>query len=209
MQERLWPVRDQVVSEDIIDIMALSLDNVVTTLLNNLANLLPFRIIHDYEQAVRFTFGHAGPTIHGVKRGWCLFVPLFQKVQIIDATWGQVLLDSQSVETKDKMNISVSGAAIYRVKDARSYLLSVFDTDATATLRAIAKGGIASVIMKKTYNQIHKDKEDTEKAIIEKFRQEVEGWGIEIHKVHIHDLAKARNIRLHGLSQAPPRDNWE
>ncbi|MFC1636919.1 SPFH domain-containing protein [Planctomycetota bacterium] len=189
--------------------MALSLDHIITTLMNNLANLLPFRIIHDYEQAVRFTFGHAGPTIHGVKKGWCLFAPLFQRVQIVDATWGQVLFDSQSIETKDKMNISVSGAAIYKVRDARSYLLSVFDTDATATLRAIAKGCMASVLIEKAYHQIHADKEKAEKAIVEKFRQEVEGWGLEIHKVHIHDLTKARNIRLHGLSQPPPKDNWE
>lgn len=189
--------------------MAVSLDNIITTLLNNLANLLPFRIIHDYEQAVRFTFGHAGPTIFGTKQGWCLFMPLFQRVQIVDATWGQVLFDSQSVETKDKVNLSVSGAAIYRVSDARNYLLSVFDTDATATLRAIAKGGIASVLIEKTFEEIHTDKESTERAVVEKFRQEVDGWGLEIHKVHIHDLTKARNIRLHGLVQPPIKDNWE
>ena len=189
--------------------MALSLDNIVTTLMNNLANLLPFRIIHDYEQAVRFTFGHAGPTIHGTKQGWCLFMPLFQRVQIVDATWGQVLFDSQSVETKDKVNLSVSGAAIYIVKDARDYLLSVFDTDAAATLRAIAKGCIASVLIVKTYGEIHADKESMERTAAEKFRQEVDGWGLEIHKVHIHDLTKARNIRLHGLAQPPIKDNWE
>ena len=189
--------------------MALSLDNIITTLMNNLANLLPFRIIHDYEQAVRFTFGHAGPTIYGNKKGWCLFVPLFQRVQIVDATWGQVLFDSQSVETKDTVNLSVSGAAIYKVINARNYLLSVFDTDATATLRAIAKGCIASVLIGKTYNEVHTNKESIERVIVEKFRQEVEGWGLEIYKVHIHDLTKARNIRLHGLSQPPPKDNWE
>lgn len=189
--------------------MAISLDNIITTLLNNLANLLPFRIIHDYEQAVRFTFGHAGPTIHGTKNGWCLFMPLIQRIQIVDATWGQVLFDSQSVETKDKVNLSVSGAAIYKVKDARCYLLSVFDTDATATLRAIAKGCIASVLIGKTYSEIHGDKESMERVAAEKFRNEVEGWGLEIHKVHIHDLTKARNIRLHGLTQPPIKDNWE
>lgn len=189
--------------------MPLSLDNVITTLLNNLANLLPFRIVHDYEQAVRFTFGHAGPTIHGTKRGWCLFLPLFQRIQLVDATWGQIRFDTQSVETRDKVNLSVSGAAIYKVRDARSYLLSVFDTDATATLRAIAKGCISSVLIKKSYEEIHVDKESTEKAIVEKFRQEVESWGLEIHKVHLHDLIKARNIHLHGLSQPPPKDNWE
>ena len=57
--------------------------------------------------------------------------------------------------------------------------------------------------------QIHADKEDAENAIIERLRQEIEGWGLEIHKVHIHDLVKTRNIRLHGLSQPPPMDNWE
>lgn len=189
--------------------MALSLDNVVTTLLNNLANLLPFRIVHDYEQAVRFSFGHAGRTIRGEKHGWCLFVPLFQRIQIVDATWGQVSFDSQSVETKDAVNVSVSGAAIYRVLDARNYLLSVFDTDATATLRAIAKGCMGSVLITKTYSEAHTDKENIEKEIAQKFRQEVKGWGLEIDKVHIHDFTRARNIRLHGLSLPPQKDNWE
>ncbi|MHC4469304.1 MAG: SPFH domain-containing protein [Planctomycetota bacterium] len=86
--------------------MAIALDNIIGTLLNNLVNLLPFRIIHDYEQAVRFTFGHAGPTIRGKERGWCLFVPLFQRVIIVDATWGQVLFDAQTIQTQDKIPLS-------------------------------------------------------------------------------------------------------
>ncbi|MEN8127831.1 MAG: SPFH domain-containing protein, partial [Planctomycetota bacterium] len=181
--------------------MAIPLDNIIGTLLNNLVNLLPFRIIHDYEQAVRFTFGHAGPTIRGEERGWCLFVPLFQRVIIVDATWGQVLFDTQTIQTRDKVPLSVSGAAIYRVSDARSYLLSVFDTDAAAVLRAAAKGVIASILIAQTYEEIYHDKEAIEKQIVERFRQEITGWGIEIGKVHLHDLIRTRNICLHGLTR--------
>ena len=189
--------------------MSVSLDNVVATFLNNIATLLPFRIVHDYEQAVRFTLGHAGPTIRGIDRGWHFFLPLVQRIQVVDATWGQVLFDSQSIETSDHKNLSVSGAAIYRVVDARNYLLTVFDTDATATLRAIAKGVISSILAKKTFEDIHTDKEGMEQAAAEKFRQEVEGWGLDIQRVHFHDLVQTRNLRLHGLSQPPPVDNWE
>ncbi|MHC5001273.1 MAG: SPFH domain-containing protein [Planctomycetota bacterium] len=188
--------------------MAMPLDNIIGTLLNNLVNLLPFRIIHDYEQAVRFTFGHAGPTIRGKKRGWCLFVPLFQRVIIVDATWGQVLFDAQTIQTQDKIPLSVSGATIYRISDARSYLLSVFDTDAAAVLRAVAKGVIASILMSKTYDDIYSDKEGIQEQIVDRFRQEIEGWGVEVSKVHLHDLIQTRNIRLHGLTQQMAPENW-
>ncbi len=188
--------------------MAIPLDNIIGTLLNNLVNLLPFRIIHDYEQAVRFTFGHAGPTIRGTQRGWCLFVPLFQRVIIVDATWGQVLFDTQTIQTRDKIPLSVSGATIYRISDARSYLLSVFDTDAAAVLRAVAKGVIASILIAQTYEDIYKDKEATEEQIVQRFRQEIDGWGIEISKVLLHDLIQTRNIRLHGLTQPLAPENW-
>ena len=154
--------------------MAIPLDNIIGTLLNNLVNLLPFRIIHDYEQAVRFTFGHAGPTIRGKERGWCLFVPLFQRVIIVDATWGQVL----------------------------------FDAHAAAVLRAVAKGVIASVLMAKTYDDIYRDKEGVQEQIVDRFRQEIEGWGVEISKVHLHDLIQTRNIRLHGLNRPMEPENW-
>ena len=188
--------------------MAIALDNIIGTLLNNLVNLLPFRIIHDYEQAVRFTFGHAGPTIRGKERGWCLFVPLFQRVIIVDATWGQVLLDAQTIQTQDKIPLSVSGATIYRISDARSYLLSVFDTDAAAVLRAVAKGVIASVLMAKAYNDIYRDKEGIQEEIVDRFRKEIDGWGVEISKVHLHDLIQTRNIRLHGLNRPMEPENW-
>lgn len=188
--------------------MAVALDNIIGTLLNNLANLLPFRIIHDYEQAVRFTFGHAGPTIRGLQRGWCMFVPLFQRVIIVDATWGQVLFDTQTIQTLDKVSLSVSGATIYRISDARSYLLSVFDTDAAAVLRAVGKGVIASVLIEHTYETIYNKKKDVQDEILKRYRQEIDGWGVEISKVYMHDLIQTRNIRLHGLNRPQVQENW-
>ena len=188
--------------------MAVPLDNIIGTLLNNLVNLLPFRIIHDYEQAVRFSFGHAGRTIRGVQSGWCLFVPLFQRVTIVDATWGQVLFDTQTIQTLDKVPLSVSGAMIYRVSDARSYLLSVFDTDAAAVLRAVAKGVICSVLITYTYEAIYKDKEAIEETILQRFREVIDGWGIEIRTIYLHDLIQTRNIRLHGLARRFEMENW-
>ena len=188
--------------------MAVSLNNILINLLDNFAKILPFRIVHDYEQGVRFTFGHASKTIHGMKKGWWLFIPIIQRIEITDITWGQVLLDTQSIATSDNVNISVSGSLVYRVSDARSYLLSVYDSDAPATLRAIAKGCVASVIMKSTYEDIHNNKENIEMLIVEKLRQEVMDWGLNVHKLHLHDIVKAKNIHLHGLSQ-PPEEHWE
>ena len=135
-------------------------------------------------------------------------MPLFQRVIIVDATWGQVLFDTQTIQTQDKVSLSVSGATIYRVSDARSYLLSVFDTDAAAVLRAVAKGAIASVMITQTYDDIYHDKEAIQAQILECFRQEIDGWGLEISKVYLHDLIQTRNIRLHGLNRPMEPENW-
>jgi regulator of protease activity HflC (stomatin/prohibitin superfamily) len=189
--------------------MAVTMENFLVTIVENLARLLPFRIVHDYEQAVRFTLGHAGPTIRGLERGWCFFVPLIQRVETVDATWGQVLLDTQSFETMDKVSLTVSGAIIYRVIDARCYLLSVFDTDATATLRAIVKGCISAVLSRQSYDNIMAGKKNVENLVLADFRGEIEGWGLEVRRVHLHDLIRARSIRIHGFSQPPPKDSWQ
>lgn len=189
--------------------MAIPLENILVTIVENLARLLPFRIVHDYEQAVRFTLGHAGPTIRGPEKGWCLFIPLIQRIEIVDATWGQVLLDTQSFETLDKISVTVSGAIIYKVVDARSYLLSVFDTDATATLRAIAKGCISAVLLQKSYESIRANKKNVEDLILEELKNEIQGWGLEVRKIHLHDVIRARSIRIHGFPQPSQKDNWE
>ena len=153
--------------------MALAFDNVLITVLDNFAKLLPFRIIHDYEQAVRYTFGHAGRTMHGTETGWCLFLPLIQNVDIIDVTWGQVRLDSQSVETKDKMNLSISGAVVYRVADARDYLLCVSDDDAAATLRAVAKGCVTSVLLDSNLDDVCSNRKQMQDRIAQELQKEV------------------------------------
>ena len=102
----------------------------------------------------------------------------------------------------------MSGATIYRVSDARRYLLSVFDTDAAAVLRAVAKGVIASVLIEHTYEVIYNDTEAIQDQILRRFREEIEEWGVEISKVYLHDLIQTRNIRLHGLNKPVTPENW-
>jgi uncharacterized membrane protein YqiK len=73
---------------------------------------------------------------------------------------------------------------------------------------SLAKGVIASVLMAHTYDEIYHDKEGVQGQIVELFRQEIDGWGLEISKVHLHDLIQTRNIRLHGLNQPMAPENW-
>jgi len=179
--------------------IGMPLGNILITIAEHFAKLLPFRIIHDYEQALRYTFGHAGQTMRGPEKGYCFFIPLIQRVDIVDATWGQVRLDTLSVQAKNKTKLSISGAVIYRVKDARDYLLRVSDGDSAATLRAVAKGCVASVVMGNGYTSIHKDKEHIETSVARIIQEEVDEWGMEIRDVYLHDVVESRNIHLHGM----------
>ena len=66
---------------------------------------------------------------------------------------------------------------------------------------------ISSILIMKSYGDIYNDKNEIEEQIVHHLRQEIEGWGLEIRKVHLHDLIQTRNIRLHGLSQTQVPEN--
>lgn len=148
------------------------------------------QLIPPNQSAVRVTFGKH---VKVLNPGWYIYWPLIQivdwaiiKTQVVD-------LRAQSVGTKDKKSIVVSGAIQYSIRDIKRALLEVQDYD--KSLETLALGIIFEFVSNKRFDECL-NIEQLKSEILKGVREAAQGWGIKIERVYITDLDKVKNIRL-------------
>lgn len=155
--------------------------------------ILPFRMIHEYEQGIRWTFGHPGKVSHG---GILWFVPLFQRIDIIDITVGAISLTSTPVITNDKKSISIIGGIEYQVIDGRRLLLCLGDNDIDEIVGVLAKSSIEHFINEYNLENLRNNISSFEDDLTELLNDEVQEYGINVIMFHITGLTETININL-------------
>jgi len=176
----------------------MELGNILTTVLENLAKLLPVRIVKENEQAVRWTLGKAGPNLDA---GWYLFVPLAQSIDIVNITIGPLELHEQLVGTEDKQQCTIVSGLVWKVNDARKYLIHIGDEDSARNLYIVARGVISEVIRPKQYDLLRTDQNRVERDITDRLRNKVKEWGMYIERVHISEYPNnVRAFRHYGIA---------
>jgi len=112
---------------------------------------------------------------------------------IIPITPQVVDLRAQSVLTKDGVDMCFGGAIMYRIREAQNAILKVQDYD--RSLQTLALGIISRYV-----GNVESLKEleilSIETAVLDGIKKDARGWGLEIMRVYITDLGRAKNIRL-------------
>ena len=162
----------------------------LTQLISKLFAFIPrLQLVQPDESGVRTTLGsHVGP----IEPGWYIYCPLFQEIRLMTITPQVVDLRPQSLRVDDK-DVTVSGAIMYRVSDARKALLNVQDYDRSLT--TLALGIIAR-------GELH------ESEILKGLREAAAGWGIKVMSVFLTDRGDVVNIRLLTNSTSVPIEGW-
>jgi regulator of protease activity HflC (stomatin/prohibitin superfamily) len=110
-------------------------------------------------------------------------------------------LRPQTLTTKDNKSIVVSAIVKYQIKDAKLYLLEVWDQ--ADVLKDVTMGAIRQTIGRLPYADLASP--DVETSVLEVVRKEVNQYGFKIHRVTFADLGEIRSIRLIGeLPTHPP-----
>lgn len=165
----------------------------VEAVVNNVAVLLPCRMVHSYERGVRFRWGrdHAvlSPGLH-----W--FVPGAESIEIVNVAPETHNLPTQSAYTKDGKAVTFSGNICYRIVDARKMFVSVQSFD--DALAAFAMVHIAAHIATVTLATLRRNREAMESAMAEALSEKVAEWGAEIEWFGLTDVAETRAFRLFG-----------
>ncbi len=142
------------------------------------------------ESGVRITLGSR---VKDCPSGWYVDWPIIhQFIKVNTATQG-VRFAVQSVTTQDDIDLSVRGAVLYRITDARKAIFETDDFD--QSLEAIAGGVIGSFIANKTYSEI-RDHQALKAEIMKGLRGEAAGWGIRLLRVYLPDICRSSSIRV-------------
>lgn len=141
------------------------------------------------ESGVRITLGSRVTT---TPPGWYGYWPLIQECEKIKVKTQIKDLRAQSVWTKDHVELTVSGAIRYRVRDARLAILNCYDYD--NNVQAVGLGIIEKYIFRMDESEIDTNKLAEE--ILAGVKQESRGWGLDIEQVFITDIGRTQNLRL-------------
>ena len=168
----------------------------LTEILTAVRNIFPrsFTVLPD-EGGVCITLG---TKVKSLPPGWYWYWPPLQHVEKMSVTPQAVDLRPQSIQTKDSVDMVVSGAILYKISDARKALLEVQDYD--RSIQTLALGVIAGFMGEHESGGLQID--ELRDVILTKVREEAVGFGLKIMRVYITDLGYAKNLRILGETTA-------
>ena len=142
------------------------------------------------EAGVRITLGKY---VKDTVPGWYIEWPLIHGFYVMSTAIDGKRFAIQSVTTKDNVDMTVRGSALYRVTNARKAIFETNNFD--DAFEIIAGGVIETFVSGKTCEELS-DREALKTEIMKGLRKEAEGWGIRLMRVYIPDIGRVRNIRV-------------
>lgn len=155
--------------------------------------LWPLRIVHSYQQGVRFWLGK---DVQELGPGCYFFPPFFGSIEIVDVAEDVITLPVNSITTLDGRSISFSANIVFRIRSARKKYTKVQDFE--TSLDALASGHLAACARGQTWTDIHASQDELEQEVRAKLNRTVRKWGVRIIAVHLTDMVEARSYRLFG-----------
>ncbi len=165
----------------------------VEAIFNNLALLLPLRVVNSYERGVRF---RGGRDIAELEPGVHWFIPGYEAIEIVNVAPETRNLPTQTVTTKDKVDVTFSANVCYKITDARKMFVSVQSFD--EAMIAFAMCHLATAVGDNTFASLLRNREQLESELAESLAAKVASWGADIEWVGFTDLTRAKAYRLFG-----------
>ena len=167
------------------------LDKLIDWIIQIWEQLIPFIIIMDYQEGVRFRLGKFRETL---KAGFFWKIPFADTVIIANVAWEMLPLQPQSLTTKDGKSIVVTGLVKFKICDIKKHTINVAHSE--AAIGDVTMGIISDEIMDRNWVEVKAGKRDN--RILIKAKNEALEWGIEIQSVTLIDMAEITSIRLVG-----------
>lgn len=171
----------------------LVLEEILSTVVANITNLLPIRKIHSYEQGVKFSFGQDKRLL---KTGIHFYIPYIQGIEVRPTVPEVINLPNQSLITRDDKIVCISGAVEYQIQDLRKWWVSVQDFDATLVNTAL--GYIGRSVRQSQFDDIRTNTGAFEVDVYNKLKEKIDGWGVDLIDFYVTDFAPVKTFRLIG-----------
>lgn len=165
------------------------LEKLVDIILQFAEELAPFVVINQFSAGIILRWG----TFHReLKPGFYWKIPFADRVHedVVITTTEE--LPSQTLTTKDLLQVVVKSIVKYSIVDIQSFMLNIYDAkDAIADIsQGIIKREIAALEWKECNDN------GLDNAVTKKVRAELKKYGIAVENVTFTNVGLARSIRL-------------
>jgi len=165
------------------------LEKLIDFILEIIEQLIPLKILKDYQQGVLFRFGR----FHKIVNPGVQFkIPFFDDIEVYPVVFTTITLPPQSIVTKDGINVVIRGQIKYKISNIRIFAVDVYD--AIDALSDMTGGVIYEIIRTKTWQESYTS--DLSSIITKLAKVESKKWGIHVEKVTITDYSKTPSLRL-------------
>ena len=170
----------------------------INFVIRNLLALWPIARVYSWEQGVRIRNGvlreEVGPGLHW--RWW--FVDEFYRVSAAEKT---IDLRVGTITTTDGHSAAISANITYRVRSVRAMWQNVHQVE--DSLRDLALGFLAEECSGCTWEALRDGRSGLHARLAEHMTDGVSSWGVEVVRVHLTDLVRAKPYRFFGSTPHP------
>lgn len=172
----------------------IEIPSIVSWLMKNFIDVMPVKVIHEYELGVKFNKGVASRI--DLKAGIHWYIPFKQSIQIVERVEQVDSLEPQSLTTRDEKVIILRCNVKYSIW--RAWRLWVMVHDPYDSLFAETRGFIAGYVNSVDYETLRTDTEGISKEITKMLQPKVRKWGFKVKEVNIVELVEAIHYRVVG-----------
>ncbi len=178
---------------------------ILSAIVQNFAKLLPFCTVHEYQQAVRWTFGKASPSIG---RGFYWYLYLAQSIDVFDTSISFVDFMPQTIITPQSGLWGLRGSLTYKITDAREVAVTLGYKDSASIIRGRGRGLVASEVIaydkENGVKHLALCKENIEEKVLTALKKMTTPWGIDSINFDIGDFGPTRSMYLRGVNDDYP-----
>ena len=162
--------------------------NILSTILENFWNILPFRKVHEYEQGLRWTWGKAGRVLGA---GIHLYMPYIQSIDVENTKLRVSKLTPQAIGDH-----SYTIAVAFKMTDIKERYLNMQDEEEEELVGSMTQGFAGDLLCGKSPDEVWAKKEELETAIAASTHQWVQQYGYEVDEVKILEYTKSMGVRI-------------
>lgn len=170
----------------------IDLATILPSILENITNIIPARIVRNYQRGLLYIFGRR---ICDIEPGWpIVWFPILMSCEVMDCATTVIETEIQTVETKDGQTISVSCAVQYSIWSLYNWF-SI--QDGQQSLGNKIQGAITEACRCLTWAQIKEGGQILD-IILQDLNESIDEWGVTIEDVELINCARTTTIRLIG-----------
>ena len=164
-------------------------DKLIDLIVTFIHDILPFKIVDQWEQGVHLRFGKflrvVGPGLKGK-------ISFFDQIITTPVITQTVNLSPQTVTSLDEKSIVLSSIVRYHIHDVEKYLLGVMH--ANDVLVDTTQGIIRDMVEYTNWEELV----DLTKIVTPEVNEQVAKWGISVEQVSFPDLGEIKTYRIIG-----------